>query len=309
MRPSFCFRHSSHVHEHAVQILILVPLLLGAKASAPQDSYEERLRERWDEFMAAHSKPLAFDETLSSPASVAVVAGKDLRLTCGLTRPLTGRQRISFIRQSDTTASALLGPEGLALLLSVGESMNSQDARLEVRRTRDDPRVWTLTARAADSHDAGRYECQLNTLPNATSRFFDVVVVKSNVSILPAEKVLHVNEGSNLRLTCVVSAGPVRPSYVMWYRGDQIVQYDDSVPDGRSELTVTAATRLDSGEYRCDSDVSSAARIAVYVERVASEELQELPVANWALRPRPPWARLLLAVMVVAGSRVRTSKV
>ena len=81
---------------------------------------ERRLRERWDAFVRSRSSPVAIDPALSSPERVDAVAGKDLYLSCGLSRPLAGRLRISFLRLSDLN------------LLSVGRKMHTPDPRIEV---------------------------------------------------------------------------------------------------------------------------------------------------------------------------------
>ncbi len=47
------------------------------------------------------TRPVTVDPLLSSPSEVHAVAGKDLYLSCGLSRPLTGRARVSFLRLAD----------------------------------------------------------------------------------------------------------------------------------------------------------------------------------------------------------------
>ncbi len=92
----------------------------SSSSSSLDPRTERRLRERWDAFVESRSRPVAIDPALSSPEEVHAVAGKDLYLSCGLTRPLAGRLRISFLRLADLN------------LLSVGRRMHTPDTRIQV---------------------------------------------------------------------------------------------------------------------------------------------------------------------------------
>jgi len=195
----------------------------------------------------------------SSPAAVAVAAGQDLMLTCAVSRVLTGRLRVSFMRLKDLA------------LLSVGDRRHAPDPRVAVLRSAGPPEAWTVRVRDARPSDSGRYECQVNNGPDAkpSRRSFDVTVSEADVRLEPEGDVVYVDAGSELALDCIVDAGEAAPKFIMWSKDGRKALYQ--VPERKGEqwrslLVVNPATEADSGEYRCDSDLTpDGARVTVFV--------------------------------------------
>ena len=133
---------------------------------------EERLRERWNQFMSERTKQVEFVSALSSPSQIYVIRDKDLYISCGLNRPLNGRLKISFMRLSSFS------------LLSVGTKLHTPDPRVEV--INNESKVWTIRVRNVGAEDSGVYECILNTEPSIRESF-KVTVIESHVHIVPSE--------------------------------------------------------------------------------------------------------------------------
>ena len=56
-------------------------------------------------------------------------------------------------------------------------------------------------------------------------------MVTGHIWILPSDPVVHVGTGGQLNLDCVVDTGPVQPQFILWYRDDRIVAYDDNIEE------------------------------------------------------------------------------
>ena len=247
----------------------------SSSASSGMDSRtEQRLRDRWNAFMSERTKPVEFVMEHSSPRTVHAVEGKPLFLSCAFNRELTGKLRVSFMRIRDIA------------LLSVGRKLHLPDPRIEVINKPEAPRVWTLKLNEVRNTDAGLYECQLNTNPETKRVIFNVSVVATGIAISPPDPVTYLNVGSRLRLTCTVRSGPLRPQFIMWYRDNKILEYaEDSqavittnygTEDSGHEsvMEIGAVRASDSGEYRCNSDLTDAeAAVTVFVVREDTKSL------------------------------------
>ena len=87
------------------------------------------------------------------------------------------------------------------------------------------------------ARDAGRYECQVSTVPKLSRRLDLVVIVPKvivilifNIIILYYYQVrifggpdIYVREHSSLQLECVISATIVSPKFVVWEHNGQLV--------------------------------------------------------------------------------------
>ena len=257
--------------------LLLEPLcsssdvvIAGPDNKAGSTAAERRLRDRWNAFVAERNRPLAFDNSSTSADQIDVIRGKDIFLTCAFNRPLTGPLKISFVRLSDLN------------LIAVGNRLHLPDARVSIFASEGE-KSWTLRIKNAKIDDSDRYECQVNTQPNPLRRHFGVSVLRARVKMEPSESVTYVNVGSDLTLTCVIDSGPVKPTFITWYRDDQIVEYSADIDaevktsfsrgHHRSELRVEKVKGSDSGRYRCDSDLTGEAAVDVFVVKEDSESL------------------------------------
>ena len=79
---------------------------------------------------------------------------------------------------------------------------------------------------------------------------FNVSVIPWRIYIVPGDRVIHIGVGHQLRLSCFVHTGPVVPAFILWYRNDRIVEYDESI-DAKVTLKLHSAGN-GSGVHRSD---------------------------------------------------------
>ena len=81
----------------------------------------------------------------------------------------------------------------------------------------------------------------------------------------------HVKSGSILRLVCILHHTTEAPAYVFWYRGSQMINYNEEQSvvvesdEHTSVLLVTKADRQHSGNYTCFPSNAKPASILVHI--------------------------------------------
>ena len=148
--------------------------------------------------------------------------------------------------------------------------------------------------------DAGKYECQVSTVPKI-SRWIDLVVVVPKVPYHENEEIIHperknpfqvrifggpdiyVREGSSLELECVISQTIVSPKYVVWeYNGELVpgtsfIKVQDLPSTSSSTLSVGRVSRYQAGNYSCHPDNLHPATITLHV---LNKDGEHLPVTG-----------------------------
>ncbi|KAM3619818.1 uncharacterized protein V6R79_014029 [Siganus canaliculatus] len=156
----------------------------------------------------------------ATPASVLVMAGDPLTLTCSA----EGNPEPSITWSSRTTA---------------GQS---------VPRGRGPELVFS----AVSLSDAGRYECHAHNTEGNQSATVDVTVhappTNTSLSVSPGEEV---QEGQQLLLTCY-SAGAPPPSLVLRRDGVELQRTGPTSPSILS-FAISSATPEDSAQYQCEA--------------------------------------------------------
>lgn len=82
---------------------------------------------------------------------------------------------------------------------------------------------------------------------------------------------LHIKSGSILNLVCALKQSTEAPTYVFWYHGERMINYDKergvTVRNDRksSVLTIAAADKVDSGNYTCVPSNAHPASVNVHV--------------------------------------------
>ncbi|XP_042212066.1 uncharacterized protein LOC121859337 [Homarus americanus] len=154
-------------------------------------------------------------------------------------------------------------------LLTVGLHTHSSDDRFSINYVHWD---WQLHIRYVQPRDAGVYECQVSSHP-PTSLFVHLQVVEAEAEILGAPE-KHVKLGSILRLVCIMHHTTEALSYVFWYRGNEMINYESEEGTGSvvvesdehtSVLMVTSASRLHSSSFTCAPLNTKPASILVHV--------------------------------------------
>uniref|UniRef100_A0A6A7G765 Lachesin isoform X1 n=1 Tax=Hirondellea gigas TaxID=1518452 RepID=A0A6A7G765_9CRUS len=167
-----------------------------------------------------------------------------------------GENTVSWVRRRDYH------------LLTVGTVVYSSDQRFSVRYISSE-KDWQLHIRYVQKRDEGMYECQIATHP-PISLLSTLHVVEATSEILGGpEKYMTV--GSSLRLVCVLRKNTQPPSYVFWYHGDSMINYDSHVKvDTSGEVSVLfldAVGPQSSGNYSCVPSNTQSSYIHVHVLR------------------------------------------
>jgi len=203
--------------------------------------------------------------------NVSALIGKTAFLTC-VVKNLGKSKSVTWIRHRDVH------------ILTVGESTFTTDQRFMARhnaRTGE----WTLVVKYVQERDAGIYECQIPSSPKPRAFPVNLNIIVPHVRIQGAPD-LHVDQGSVINLTCIISYSPEPPVYVFWYRGDKVVAYDsesgrvevltEKGRETKSHLVIRNAGPIDSGNYTCKPSIARSSSIKVHVlESEFPDALQE----------------------------------
>lgn len=168
-----------------------------------------------------------------------------------------GNKSVSWIRASD------------AHILTVDHEVFISDPRFQAIHQANSS-AWTLQIKSVQPNDAGKYECQISTLPKM-SHFLHLSVIVPNVKIY-GDRDIFVKSSSTVQLRCVVSQSLVPPTYIEWRHNDEHLPLATSalsigshkgarlqttppehIAAGTtvSTLTILQAEISDSGKYTC----------------------------------------------------------
>ncbi|XP_069185959.1 basement membrane-specific heparan sulfate proteoglycan core protein isoform X2 [Procambarus clarkii] len=190
-------------------------------------------------------------------------------------------------------------------LLTVGLHTHSSDDRFSINYVHWD---WQLHIRYVQPRDAGIYECQVSSHP-PTSLFVHLQVVEAEAEILGAPE-KHVKLGSILRLVCIMHHTTEALSYVFWYRGNEMINYESEEGTGSvvvesdehtSVLMVTSASRLHSGNYTCAPSNTKPASILVHVLNEYPAAMQHGESSSVKQRPGAMTTVVSLALCLLAA--------
>lgn len=200
-----------------------------------------------------YSKPY-FDT--STEKELTATAGQTALLQCKVRN--LGDRAVSWIRKGDLH------------ILTVGILTYTNDQRFQTLHS-DGTDEWTLRISSTQVEDSGTYECQVSTEPKI-SLAFKLNVVISKAEILGNSEIF-VKSGSDINLTCVVMQSPEPPSFIYWYRNDNVINYSSrgginvltEKQTKTSRLLISRAQPPDSGNYTCSPSSSESASVIVHV--------------------------------------------
>lgn len=99
---------------------------------------------------------------------------------------------------------------------------------------------------------------------------------------------IFVKSGSDINLTCVVVQSPEPPSFIYWYKNDNVINYSSrgginvltEKQTKTSRLLISRAQPPDSGNYTCSPSTSESASVLVHVlngnlERLVCDEISK----------------------------------
>eukprot|EP00095_Tigriopus_kingsejongensis_P006217 maker-scaffold666_size115941-snap-gene-0.10 protein:Tk06217 transcript:maker-scaffold666_size115941-snap-gene-0.10-mRNA-1 annotation:"AGAP001242-PA" len=116
------------------------------------------------------------------------------------------------------------------MVLTIGEIAYTQDKRFTPIHEHGSE-VWMLKITSPEVDDTGEYECQLSYHEDEEERYslaFSLRVLNSRAYIQD-DRDLHVEKGSQLRLSCSILAASTSPDYVLWYHDGKVLNYSPSV--------------------------------------------------------------------------------
>lgn len=204
------------------------------------------------------------------PANYTVQQGDTAYLDCRIFH--LGNQSVSWVRGRDSH------------IITVDQETFISDGRFASLKQEKES-LWTLKIKYVSAHDAGKYECQVSTVPKI-SRWIDLVVVVPKVRIFGGPDI-YVREGSSLELECVISQTIVSPKYVVWeYNGELVpgtsfIKVQDLPSTSSSTLSVGKVTRYQTGNYSCHPDNLHPATVTLHV---LSEDGEHLPITGGLAR-------------------------
>lgn len=193
--------------------------------------------------------PPRFKQTV--PTLTTIQAGQTAYLTCEIF--CVNNRSVSWVREKDSH------------ILSVDGEVFIQDQRFSSLLKENNQ--WTLMIKFVTGEDAGKYECQVSTVPKL-SRSLDLVVVVPKVRIFGGPAI-YVREDSSVQLECVVSQAVNTPKYIVWEHngqgrgGSTFTRLDSSTTT--STLTLTRVTRTQAGQYTCLPSLLQTASVDLFV--------------------------------------------
>lgn len=224
-----------------------------------------------------------FDQHL--PANLTVQQGDTAYLSCRIFN--IANRSVSWVRGRDSH------------IITVDQETFISDGRfMSLKKSKES--LWTLKIKFVSAHDAGKYECQVSTVPKV-SRWIDLVVVVPKVRIFGGPDI-YVREGSSLQMECVISQTIVSPKFVVWeYNGELVpgssfIKVQDSPSTSSSTLSVGRVSRYQAGNYSCHPDNLHPATISLHV---LSKDGEHLPITGCSLPPSLPSIPLLLTLALL----------
>ncbi|XP_069998074.1 uncharacterized protein [Penaeus vannamei] len=192
--------------------------------------------------------------------NITAVVGQQTRLPCRVLN--LDKRDVSWIRQRDLH------------ILTVGILTYTSDDRFQVYHP-ENSEEWHLDINPVTFRDSGIYECQVSTSPKI------FLPVRLNVEAVQQAKIqgpkeIYIQNGSTIKLTCIVSTHSENSGTVVWYRDTTELDYDsprggvsveiEKTPSKTtSKLFLTRAVKGDSGNYTCAPEFAEAAYILVHV--------------------------------------------
>ncbi|XP_064103361.1 uncharacterized protein LOC135213310 [Macrobrachium nipponense] len=261
----------------------------------------------------------ANSRSLGSEDSVVVKVGETAKLPC-VVQHLNDKS-VTWLRRRDLH------------ILTAGHHTYSADQRFQVVHAEGSDE-WTLVVRYAQLRDAGVYECQVNTNMKlsrpVTLKVYDstqqMSVTKTKVFIanntastkdgdlrveIIGPRELHIEEGSSLTLTCVVTSSKGPSNLVYWYHDKNLIDYNSprggvnlKIDRGRGETTtklvVSSVGPGDSGIYSCVPQGSHPASVLVHVQKGEHEAAIQQGGLNAAsiLSASPLMACVIIALIL-----------
>ncbi|KAK8385920.1 hypothetical protein O3P69_010581 [Scylla paramamosain] len=236
-----------------------------------------------------------FDE--AAPRNVSELTGNAAYLHCIVHN--LGNRSVSWMRQRDLR------------IMTVGRYTYTTDQRFEVIHS-PGSKDWILKIKYAQVRDSGNYECQVSTKPVKSYAVRLTVFAAPQAAIIGSPD-MHVDMGSTINLTCVISHTPEPPDYIKWTHNGQPLQYDSprggiTVVTERGNTTsgyllIQDAKESDTGNYTCAPSNTAASTLRVHV--LNGETPAAMQHNGTALPPSQHpalCALLLLLLLLLTGS-------
>ncbi|XP_064103114.1 uncharacterized protein LOC135213130 [Macrobrachium nipponense] len=168
-----------------------------------------------------------------------------------------------------------------------------------------EPEDYTLQIKYTKPQDAGTYICQINTEPRITQAV-TLRVVKMKAEIL-SRRELFVKAGNPVKLSCRVNHGALSPGFILWYKGERLVEYENSggriqvqtEAGGVSHLLLNNALPEDSSNYTCSPAGGEPASLILNV--IVDERQAAMQQGNHCPSLRSQTSTVLLGTTLLMG--------
>ncbi|XP_068250936.1 LOW QUALITY PROTEIN: kin of IRRE-like protein 1 [Palaemon carinicauda] len=141
--------------------------------------------------------------------NVTAVVGQKAMLPCKVMN--LDKRDVSWIRQRDLH------------ILTVGIFTYTSDDRFQVYHP-ENSNEWFLEISSVTFRDAGTYECQVSTSPKI---FLPVTLtVEVQQARINGPREIYIQNGSTIKLTCIVNTHAENVGSVTWYRDTTELDYD-----------------------------------------------------------------------------------
>lgn len=177
-------------------------------------------------------------------------------------------------------------------ILTVDRETFISDSRfISMHRKNKMSDLVTLSIHGVTLQDQGTYECQVSA-EHKLSKMLELVVLQPQVRIL-GDPDIHVNEGSTLKLKCVISNLVDTPLYVTWYLNNKMLvdftgsfsSLTHSSSHSVSVLSLDSVTLEDSGNYSCQPAALPRANLTLHVLKTEKKQnIVEKTVASFNRR-------------------------
>ncbi|XP_066952552.1 neural cell adhesion molecule L1-like isoform X1 [Macrobrachium rosenbergii] len=208
---------------------------------------------------------------LPAPANeVTTLEGQSAYLHCRVAQ--LGDKKVSWIRTRD-----------LHVLTSGLHTFASDQRFIALHAHRSEN--WTLQIRFSQTRDSGEYQCQVNTEPKLSMRYY--LRVQEAATVVQGSDQRYVRAGSTIQLSCKAPFAWQPPGLLYWYHDTEILHHKGRISidthlgnDTYSNLVIEKAQISDSGNYTCWPTKFLPASVMVHVLPDENAAAKSLGVSN-----------------------------
>ncbi|XP_050513365.1 uncharacterized protein LOC126889283 isoform X2 [Diabrotica virgifera virgifera] len=196
------------------------------------------------------------------------------------TVPTIGKQNVTFkwSKQQSSNEFFPLTTLDTTYMVNVSSSMWVGDDKRYNSTLDQEDKDWILTIKFAQLSDAGNYQCEICIFEKCSTSIVHLKLQEARAKIIGGPvKVIPSDKELPLRLSCELINSMEKPSYIFWYHGDRMINYDledgATVREGPqgSELIFQKANKTHAGNYSCVPSNARLDSVTVYYGEVGCD--------------------------------------